>query len=289
MLSPLPSTPSQRLRTQLRWIVVVAVVCLVLVVLFYVATFHGELSSSQSIWAGFGDYVGGTLTPALAFLSLIALLWTIQLQNDALDVSREELRLSREELARSTQQLQRSAEALQRQNFEATYFQMLRRLNDSVGELSHGPHEGREVLRFISGEILQQLNSRATTDMDTLIRHYEQGHRQYREYLDPYFRLLFHIFTFISRSGLPDEEEIVYANIARAQLTNYELRLLFYNGMTGEGKDGFKPLVERYGILKHLENQDLAAFSKEDQKNEYRRSAFMSASERRQEQSAAQV
>lgn len=46
----------------------------------------------------FGDFVGGTLNPILAFLSFMALLYTIKIQTDELKLSREELEATREEL-----------------------------------------------------------------------------------------------------------------------------------------------------------------------------------------------
>ncbi len=282
MPSTSPSLASQRLRTRLNRVIGFAAASVCVIGLFYFWQFYGVLSDEQSTWADFGNYFGGALTPALAFLSLIALLWTIQLQSDALEVSREELR-------RSTEQLEKSAKALQKQNFEGTYFQMLRRFNDSVGEMSQGDGKGRDVLFRISMLLFNKLNSASTDDIASLKARYEEFHQKYRKDLDPYFRLLFHIFTFIDRSELLEDERVVYANIARAQLTNYELRLLFYNGMVGEGKQGFKPLIERYGLLKHLDDLDLATYKKPEQRNEYHNSAFMSASDRQRSASASRT
>ncbi len=49
-----------------------------------------------------------------------------------------------------------------------------------------------------------------------------------------------------------------YTSIVRAQLSQYELALLFYNCVTrfGESED-FKPLVEKYGLLENFNNDDL--------------------------------
>jgi hypothetical protein len=67
-----------------------------------------------------------------------------------------------------------------------------------------------------------------------------------------YFRLINHLFTFIDLADLPLEERTRLANFARAQLSSYELSMLFYNGLWGEGRATFKPLAEKYGLLKHL-------------------------------------
>jgi hypothetical protein len=43
-----------------------------------------------------------------------------------------------------------------------------------------------------------------------------------------------------------------YTSLMRAQLSNSELLFLFYNCLTTYGK-GFKPLVEEFGLLEHLD------------------------------------
>jgi hypothetical protein len=54
-----------------------------------------------------------------------------------------------------------------------------------------------------------------------------------------------------------------YARLARAQLSKYELLFLLYNCLTEYGK-GFKPLVEEFGLLEHLDRKSLLHPSHED-------------------------
>jgi|GEM_PF-2432404 len=69
--------------------------------LIYASSFDGGISSEPGRWAEFGDFFGGTLNPILSLLGLLALLYTIYLQNEALNSSREELALTREEFKQS--------------------------------------------------------------------------------------------------------------------------------------------------------------------------------------------
>jgi hypothetical protein len=71
----------------------------------------------------FGDFVGGTLNPILAFLSFMALLYTIKIQMDELKLSREELEATRKELEASRIAQQEQSESLKLQN-EATKLQI---------------------------------------------------------------------------------------------------------------------------------------------------------------------
>ena len=54
--------------------------------------------------------------------------------------------------------------------------------------------------------------------------------------LGVYYRLINHLFTFIDMAELPLEQRTRLANFARALLSSYELSMLFYNGLWGEGE-----------------------------------------------------
>jgi hypothetical protein len=102
----------------------------------------------------------------------------------------------------------------------------------------------------------------------------------YEPELGPYFRTLYHVFKYVhGRTFLSDQEKIDYANIARAQLSRFELGLLFYNCLTDYGA-GFKPLIERYGLLKHVNRADLADLTHKTNPALYQPAAFMSQAER---------
>ena len=65
-----------------------------------------------------------------------------------------------------------------------------------------------------------------------------------------YFRGLYHIVKLIDQSDVDNKR--LYSNLVRAQLSSFELTLLFYNGLSELGEEKFKPLVERYALLKNL-------------------------------------
>ena len=64
--------------------------------LYFVALALGFVTdASHARWGTFGDFVGGLLGPLFSFLSLIALLLTLVLQNRELEETRKELKQSR--------------------------------------------------------------------------------------------------------------------------------------------------------------------------------------------------
>lgn len=94
------------------WVVAVAACVLASVFWLYASQFAAAgLSNDQTVWGLFGDFVGGTANPILAFLTLIALVVTIVLQSKQLSISSRELQLSRRELELTREELSRSARA----------------------------------------------------------------------------------------------------------------------------------------------------------------------------------
>lgn len=76
------------------WLFSIAAMALLLVLGVYFSKFDGSLSSDQNVWGTFGDFVGGTLNPILAFASLCAILLTMKMQSDELKTSTDALRCS---------------------------------------------------------------------------------------------------------------------------------------------------------------------------------------------------
>lgn len=91
-------------------------------------------------------------------------------------------------------------------------------------------------------------------------------------YLDHYFRHLYWIFKFIdSDKNLSDEAKYTYACIARSSLSQHELVILFYNGLSENGAENFKPLIEKYALMNNLRKELLA---RPEHINRYDESAY---------------
>ncbi|HIE44840.1 MAG TPA: hypothetical protein EYP87_01385 [Flavobacteriaceae bacterium] len=84
---------------------------------------------------------------------------------------------------------------------------------------------------------------------------YSQLYDKYQTGLGHYFRNLYHIFKFIDNSEITDKSQ--YSSLVRAQLSNFELVILFYNSITDYGNLKFKPLIEKYKILKNINIETL--------------------------------
>lgn len=95
------------------------------------------------------------------------------------------------------------------------------------------------------------------------------GKKQYENQIvitcfDHYFRHLYTIIKFVHNTKfLNPKERYKYSSIVRATLSRYELIWIYYNCLYGAGKKKFKPLIEKYSLLKNM-REEFLALSKEN-------------------------
>jgi len=172
-------------------------------------------------------------------------------------------------------QVQLQQQASQLQSFENSFFQMLNLLNEVsrrltadyeplMGERAAG--EAPDCLRrcknlltsHFQGTHLQLVSEAAGPDRQTVEHaaqeYYLRFYANYRAALDHYFRVLYHIIKFVdtSQALAADSERKRYTSLVRAQLSGTELFLIFYNGLCPHAAK-FRPLIEKYGLLEHLD------------------------------------
>ena len=109
-------------------------------------------------------------------------------------------------------------------------------------------------------------------------------------YFDHYFRNMYRIIKYVDQSiafdndrdvlkcetdeeknGMIFQKKYEYVAILRSTLSCYELLWLFYNSLSEYGNEKFKPLVEKYALLKNLRIDLLVD---KDDKNKYNSNAF---------------
>jgi len=101
----------------------------------YFITFNGELAIEQDKWGTFGDFVGGTLNPILAFLSFIALLFTILLQSKELKISNETLIETKSELEQSRKIAERQSQFYRNESDKNDVIKAIDSVHSEIKEL----------------------------------------------------------------------------------------------------------------------------------------------------------
>jgi hypothetical protein len=208
-------------------------------------------------------------------------------QTDALKQQIKEFELQREELSETRKVFTIQTKTLKIQQFESTFFNLLNlhhQIVNSIDLVSYEKNNSGKTSTIVEYmEVQKKPGERViTTGRDTFVKFrkglkneykelkkenngetevnivnlsYKNYYRKHQSDLGHYFRNLYHIFKFINNSDIEDKSR--YTSLVRAQLSNDELFLLFYNSISENGKDKFKPLIEKYHLLKNLNQKEL--------------------------------
>lgn len=240
---------SGKLQQRFSYLAIAGAVFFMALVIAYVFTFGVNVSQKQETWGQFGDFLGGVLNPIFSFLALIGLLITIALQVRQLRISAHELRSA--EAALSAQ-----SDATKVQNFETSFFQLLKLHNDVVNAIDLQSEEGRvtkgrDCFKVFVNRLEKDLRTEGGSKRyKTFVTQYELFYINHEHEIGHYFRLLYNIVKLVKITDGIDKKR--YTNLLRAQLSSYELKLLFYNCISSWGKEKFKPLVEEFALLKTI-------------------------------------
>jgi hypothetical protein len=179
-------------------------------------------------------------------------------------IQQTELKDSRKEFRRSADALADQAVQMRRQIFEATFFQMLSIHNGIVDAVTFVNDDGSRAkgrsafTGFFSalGKKYQEAKERAPagrSDDTILFYAYKRFWHEHQAELEHYFRYLYNLVKYVANSDFVDGP---YIKLVRAQLSDKELVLLFYNCTYANGEK-FKEYVERFELLDNMPHQFL--------------------------------
>lgn len=249
--------------------------------------------------AQFGDYFSGIIGSIWSLAGVILFYVALQEQRRDIEINRvalekqiEEFELQRAELSETREVFKEQSETLKVQRFENTFFQLLNLHHEIVNNLylelqfyRRGEYKSREVFKasvntikdsfndydqvFEYGKmgeqiLVKQYNLEDLEEVKFLInKHYSQYYfEETNQLLSHYFRSLYHIFKFIHKSELiNDDKKQFYATLLRAQLSSDELFLLLYNSLNPSlGYPNFLFLIKRFDILQNFDFGIISAF-----------------------------
>lgn len=257
-------------RVLLLVVVVISVGWLIAFLIFYSLT-NGKYDESFN----------GTnsLFSALAFGGVIT---AIFLQRRELELQRWELIDTRAVLQKQQDQLESQTQAFEKQNFESTFFSLINLhhtiVNSMTASMFNEERQGRDCFELFYKDLkLRYSNAKrqlqpSEADEDILLETiYLEFFQRRQSSIGHYFRNLYNIVRFIQDSQVKDKW--VYIRLVRAQLSVFELSMLFYNCISPPGR-GFQPLVEKFALLKTVEDKDILDTS---HRRHYKSKAFGNA------------
>lgn len=232
-----------------------------------------------------GDTFGviNALFSGLALLLVALTLWQAQqqlrIQQKELSQNTQALHAQRDELEAQRKELHAQTEYLGRAAIRDQFFQLLDSWQDVArdirrgiqsAEVAHGVRGSNdgfaEAAAHIASSVKQTPPSRNEISSDTL-RHlasaFEEFEADRASWLGHYFRLLYQILLFVDRhTVIAADEKYAYVRMVRAHLSQSELYLLFFNGISRLGSQCY-PLIEKYRVLSHLDFLQLPQWAQE--------------------------
>lgn len=197
----------------------------------------------------FGDSFGA-LTSLFSALTILGLIYTIILQ--------------REELKEQKEQMKSQNETLSIQQFENTLFNIISLFSKCKDEINikynnnilRGENAIKCIcendLNFRSLEHKCYLTDNVKIGINSM---YKRIYTVHGVTLEPYFRILYNIISFISEARIENKE--IYSDLVRGMLSRNEVYILFYNCLSDYGKEKMKPLVVKYNLIKYIDKDSI--------------------------------
>jgi len=238
------------------------IVAAILVIGAWALTWYGLVDRENR--GTFGDMFGAVnaLFSGLAFVGVI---FAILLQSNELKLQRKELKFTRNELEGQKLQLEAQNSTLKKQNFENTFFELLRLHNEITNSIDLVAKDGkitkgRDCFKVFHNRFKEIWGRNITqhkgdSEIERINNTYLAFYNEHQSEIGHYFRSLYNIIKFIENSVVDDKR--LYTNLVRAQLSSYELTLLFYNTISDMGREKFMPLIVKYSLLKTLPRDEL--------------------------------
>ncbi|MGO1102128.1 putative phage abortive infection protein (plasmid) [Priestia megaterium] len=205
----------------------------------------------------YGDFIAGTTVPLLTFVSFLAIIRTLRIQE-------EQMSLQKDDLQSSINQMGEQSKLLRIQGFENTFFNLINLHNQIVQTMkdTHAPKDsyGRMVFSDIYRSLAHAYKSKKhqisqkgleIEEIKCIRMAYDDFYKLRQPEFEHYFRSLYSIMKYIDKANLESIEKEPYVEIIKAQLSSLELAVLFYHGLSRQGEK-FLFFIQKYGMISDL-------------------------------------
>lgn len=259
-----PRAPDGRLLRKLPWVAGALALSLIL---GYAVIFHAmPITERPDAWGQFGDFMGGLLNPLISLFTLIVAVSVWDLQKT--------------ELLETRKALEDQGKTAEQQRREQRFFDFLKIYRSTVDsiEFEVGSKSG-DVITLRGKRAFKHLTSSHSQNpfywiaplfdtakkdhpkrTDTLQRIASEWDGQ-SPVLDHYFRT---VFALLREAEITlKEDHWRYMKLFRAQLSRDEVNILAANLLYDDEGAKMRPLIARYGLLKHMPANFLREISEE--------------------------
>lgn len=201
----------------------------------------------------------GVINALFSGLALAGVIIAILLQSKELALQRKELEATRQEIRGQKEQLELQNQTLRKQNFETSFFNLFSSYRDIIKSLKIGYRRGD----IIGNDVFKEIRYQWYNASETISNHqpdlsiHEMAQKSYEELppiikqpLDLYIQNIKCILEYVDYSEISSKP--FYIRIISSQLTEYELIILFYFGLSKEGYSNIRNIANKYHMLKNI-------------------------------------
>jgi len=261
-------------------IVFILVGIFVIVMVFTIANMDTFLG--QGI-LDYSEFIGGLVGSLWSLSSVFLFYASLSSQKEELEEQKILLVQQISEVIKQTDEFRKQNLMAKEQKDEETFFQLLRFHNEIISSIELDSSEmdfstGKTVVKTISGRrafveyysiykrFFQEaadtlmLGEMSTEIMQKVVDNsYNQFYEEYQADMGHYFRNLYNILRFIDNIS-EEENSKFYLSLLFAQLSNFELALIFFHGLLTANSD-YKEIIEKYGLLSTVPRDELTTLT----------------------------
>lgn len=252
------------------WLLLVPAVFALGAITTYAIVFRSlSATENPATWGTFGDFIGGLMNPLVSVLTLFVAISVWRLQ-------KAELELTRNEMAQTKEAMEDQAKTAEQQRREQRFFDLLNIYHTTVNSIAAGVRDSQSGLTVLSGKeavgrlildrgfrgLTTSPRNSATYLPASELHKVPKAVQELGLSLDHYFRVVFTVLR--EAKEFLGDEHVRYVKLFRAQLCRGELEALALNSIFDPEGKKLRPLIEQYGILKHLQDSQLRRLAEEE-------------------------
>lgn len=240
------------LKSHITYVNIICILSIAISILFTFGFLHGrvlfkwdEYVLNTEIVGHYGDFIGGAIG---TLVSIVLLYYTLKLQR---------------------RDSENNVQVYKQQQLNDLFFHLLKQYDDILKTFKtrttdDNELQGRKALHFKLKEMYEQFDVKENDSQNRkhAVSSFLNFYSVSRDFSPIYFRTLFRVFKLLETSDkCLRVHSIQLMKILRAQLSDSELALLRYNGMSRQGAK-FVPLMNKFNLLKHLPPLELMEYKR---------------------------
>ena len=240
------------LKSHFTYVNIICILSILIGIFFTFSFLHGrvlfkcdEYVLNTEVVGHYGDFIGGAIG---TLVSIVLLYYTLNLQR---------------------RDSEKNVQVYKQQQLNDLFFHLLQQYDDILKTFKtrttdDNELQGRKALHFKLKEMYEQfnINENDSQSRKHAVSSFLNFYSVSRDFSPIYFRTLFRVFKLLETSDKSLRvHSIQLMKILRAQLSDSELALLQYNGMSRQGAK-FVPLINKFNLLKHLPPLELMEYKR---------------------------